>query len=501
MRFVLIALAATVALAPTAEAQERPPVAQGPKNAPGQAPAFAGQTRAPQSDAPANIAVEEVAAGLPHLWAMEFLPDGRILATAKAGAMHVIGADGTAGPALSGVPEVDARGQGGLLDVALSPDFAEDGRIFVSYAKPRGSGRNGTSVARARVVLDEAGGGALDEVEVIFRQTPAYAGNKHFGSRLAFGPDGALFVTTGERSDTPIRDQAQDTASGLGKVMRINADGSVPGDNPFAGDASAQPEIWSYGHRNLQSAVVTEAGELFTVEHGPRGGDELNKPQPGLNYGWPVITYGINYNGAPIGAGLTQQAGMEQPLYYWDPVIAPSGMAEYTGDLIPEWRGKLLVGGLVARPGAFTPGCEILEAHFRHGLRRPVEDEGDIGHRFLDIVGKAQPCAISSCSFRAKKTTVFPAKSVKSSGGRLETCASLSGGMVMRGRSRIMVLTSICRISVSFRPRSSPVPGLRRVILLTSVPSMVTGVERVTVGASGLVLAGAVSLVMAKCPR
>lgn len=350
MRFmfalVAAALPAVGALSPAAAAE--PPVEQGPKNAPDQVPAFPGQTRAPQSDNQPRIGVEQVADGLPHMWAMEFLPDGAMLLGAKEGALHILDPSGDLGPAIDGVPEVAARGQGGLLDVALSPDFAETGRIFASFSEPREGGANGTSVFTA--VLDREGGsGSLKDVAVILRQEPSYVGTKHFGSRIAFAPDGTLYVTTGERSDVPIRDQAQDTASGLGKIFRIAPDGSVPQDNPFVGDGAALPALWSYGHRNLQSAVVTEAGDLWTVEHGPRGGDELNRPEAGKNYGWPVITYGINYNGTPVDGGLTEKSGMEQPVYYWDPVIAPSGMAEYTADLIPEWQGALLVGGLVSR--------------------------------------------------------------------------------------------------------------------------------------------------------
>lgn len=352
MRTIALSLAAAVLAAGPAFAQSgeaRPPVQSARPNAPDQSPAFPGQTRAPQPAEAADVRAETVARGLPQLWAMEFLPDGRALVTAKRGDMHIIGADGAAGPPLSGVPEVAANGQGGLLDVALAPDFARSGMVYFSYAEPRGGGKNGTSVARARLETDGEGGGALRDVEVIFRQEPAYAGSKHFGSRLAFAPDGTLFVTVGERSDTPIRDQAQDISSGLGKVFRINPDGSVPDDNPFVGRGDAQPEIWSYGHRNLQSATIGPNGRLWTVEHGPRGGDELNRPEAGKNYGWPVITYGINYGGSPVGQGITAKDGMEQPVYYWDPVIAPSGMDVYAGDAIPEWQGALLVGGLQSR--------------------------------------------------------------------------------------------------------------------------------------------------------
>ena len=339
-------LAAAPALAQTSQAGSRPPVPMGPPNAPGQQPAFEGQTRAPQPAQPAKVTMETVADDLPRLWAMEFLPDGRMLVTAKAGDMHIVGPDGAAGDAIKGVPKVDSGGQGGLLDVALAPDFAESGTIFFSYAEPRDGGGNGTSVARARLVI-EGNSGALQDLQVIFRQTPAYDGDKHFGSRLAFDPEGRLFVAVGERSDTPIRDEAQDLASGLGKVFRINPDGSIPDGNPFAD--SAQPAIWSYGHRNVQSAVVDADGRLWLVEHGPRGGDELNRPEAGKNYGWPVITYGLTYGGRPVGQGITAKEGMEQPIYYWDPVIAPSGMAHYTADAIPEWKGALLIGGLVTQ--------------------------------------------------------------------------------------------------------------------------------------------------------
>lgn len=352
MRSIALPLAAALLWGGPALAQSnetRAPVQTAPPNAPNQSPAFPEQTRAPQPAEAANVETQTIASGLPQLWAMEFLPDGRVLVTAKRGAMHIVGADGTAGPPISGVPEVIDRGQGGLLDVALAPDFSQSGMIYFSFSEPRGGRENGTSVARARLETDDQGGGALTGTEVIFRQTPAYAGDKHFGSRLAFAPDGTLFVTVGERSDTPIRDQAQDISSGLGKIFRINPDGSVPNDNPFVGREGAQPEIWSYGHRNLQSATIDANGRLWTVEHGPRGGDELNRPQPGRNYGWPVITYGINYNGAPIGDGITSKDGMEQPIYYWDPVIAPSGMDVYDANAIPEWQGALLVGGLQSR--------------------------------------------------------------------------------------------------------------------------------------------------------
>ncbi len=346
---ILACLATTSAFAQSGnEAKTREPAEQAAPNARNQTPAFANQTRAPRPTEAVKTAVETVAQGLPQLWAMEFLPDGRMLVTTKKGAMHIVMPDKGAGAAIANVPEVDARGQGGLLDVAVAPDFAQSGLIYFSFSEPRENG-NGTSVARAKLVPDGNGSGALEDVTVIFRQTPTYDGNKHFGSRLAFAPDGALFVTVGERSDTPIRDQAQDVTSGLGKVFRINGDGSVPADNPFVGRSDAKGEIWSYGHRNLQSAAIDASGRLWTVEHGPKGGDELNRPEAGKNYGWPVITYGIDYSGKPIGKGITARDGMEQPVYFWDPVIGPSGMAFYEADAIPEWKGAILVGGLVSQ--------------------------------------------------------------------------------------------------------------------------------------------------------
>jgi len=316
-----------------------------PPNAPDQTPAFEGQTRAPEPVEPTAVTTEVVADALPQLWSMEFLPDGRMLVTAKAGAMHIINTDGTAGPELTGVPEVDADGQGGLLDVALAPGYETSGMIYFSFSEPR-EGGNGTSVASAKLVPDEAGGGALEDVKVIFQQMPTYDGDKHFGSRLVFGPEGELYVTVGERSDVEPRVQAQDITSGLGKVFRIDAAGAALADNPFVDEEGALPEIWSFGHRNMQAAALDGEGRLWTVEHGPKGGDELNRPEAGKNYGWPEVTYGEDYSGAPIGDGITQKAETEQPIYYWDPVIAPSGMAFYEGDEFPAWENTFLIGGL-----------------------------------------------------------------------------------------------------------------------------------------------------------
>lgn len=321
------------------------PVETSIPNAEDQTPAFAGQTRAPQPAEMPEVSVEPVASDLPQLWAMEFLPDGRMLVTAKDGPMHIVDDTGRVFE-VTGVPEVDADGQGGLLDVALSPDFAESGRVFFSFSEPR-EGGNGTSVASARLVVDDADGGTLEDVTVIFQQTPTYDGDKHFGSRLVFGTEGELYVTVGERSDREPRVQSQDLGSGLGKVFRLTATGEPFEGNPFAGQEGALPEIWSYGHRNMQSAALDDQGRLWTVEHGPLGGDELNRPEAGANYGWPEVTYGLEYSGDPVGEGVTQREPTLQPIYYWDPVIAPSGMAFYDGDVFPEWAGAALIGGLV----------------------------------------------------------------------------------------------------------------------------------------------------------
>ncbi|WP_127754438.1 PQQ-dependent sugar dehydrogenase [Devosia sp. 1566] len=337
----------TAALMPPVLAQAPTVQTQAP-NAPDQEPAFAQQTRAPLPENPTAVETEVVASDLPQLWAMEFLPDNRMLVTAKAGALHIISEDGEVSAPVEGVPSVDSEGQGGLLDVALAPDFESSGLIFFSFSEPR-EGGNGTSVAKARLVMNDDGGASLEDMEVIFQQMPTYDGTKHFGSRLVFGTDGSLFVTVGERSDVEPRVQAQDLGSGLGKIFRIDQNGDPLPDNPFVDVEGALPEIWSLGHRNMQSAALDGQGRLWAVEHGPKGGDELNRPEPGTNYGWPEVTYGIDYSGKPIGEGITQDAETSQPVYYWDPVIAPSGMAYYEGDEFPQWQGAFLVGGLVAQ--------------------------------------------------------------------------------------------------------------------------------------------------------
>jgi glucose/arabinose dehydrogenase len=299
----------------------------------------AAQQRYPSSAG--ELLVETVASGLEHPWGLAFLPDGRMLVTERPGRLRIVSSYGALSRPLTGVPNVAARGQGGLLDVALDPKFAENRLIYLSFSEPRVGG-NGTSVARGQL---NANGTGLENVAVIFRQIPAINSTLHFGSRLVFDRTGALFVTVGDRYSE--RDQAQNPGNHLGKIIRIRPEGGTPADNPKK--PGWQPEIWSIGHRNVQGAALhPDTGQLWTAEHGARGGDEVNTPKAGLNYGWPVITYGVDYSGAKIGEG-TAKPGMEQPLFYWDPSIAPSGAAFYTGSVWPAWRNSLFVGALAGQ--------------------------------------------------------------------------------------------------------------------------------------------------------
>ena len=296
--------------------------------------------RDPEFDsASGRLKLVTVAAGLDHPWSFAFLPDGRMLVTERPGRLRLVAPDGTLSGPIAGLPQVSTQGQGGLLDVALHPDFANTRLVFLSFAEPRESG-NATSVMRGRLSGDMA---RLEDVQVIFRQQPAYDGGAHFGSRLALDRTGALFVTTGDRLN--LRPLVQQTDNHIGKIIRITEDGGIPPDNPKP--EGWLPEIWSIGHRNLQGATIhPDTGQLWTVEHGAKGGDELNHPEAGKNYGWPVITYSREYSGAKVGEGLTGKPGMEQPVHYWTPSIAPSGMVFYTGDKYPQWQGDLFVGAL-----------------------------------------------------------------------------------------------------------------------------------------------------------
>ena len=306
--------------------------------------ASAEMTKAPQQRSQRPVVAETFAKGLVHPWGLAFLPDGRLLVTERPGRLRIVNQQGQVLPPVAGVPDVYASGQGGLLDVALAPDFASSQWVYLSYAEPRGGGRNGTSVARGKFVATPEAA-RLQETQVIFRQEPAYASSHHFGSRLVFMPDGSLFVTAGERFSQ--RDEAQNPSNHIGKLMRIEPDGAAYAGNPKR--PGWRPEVWSIGHRNVQAAALNPtSGKLWTVEHGARGGDEINIPEAGSNYGWPVISYGRNYDGSKIGVG-THKAGMEQPVYYWDPSIAPSGATFYTGALVPEWQGNLFVGALAGQ--------------------------------------------------------------------------------------------------------------------------------------------------------
>jgi glucose/arabinose dehydrogenase len=340
---LIFVLASTAVFAQAAAAQA--PADPRPANNPAQQPAFAGQTDAPEQKLGVAFDVVTVAEGLQNPWGMAFLPNGKMLVTERPGRLRVVSADGKLSEPVAGLPVVFARGQGGLLDVALDPAFAKSNLIYWSFAEPRENNENNTAVARGKFVDDPAAP-RVEDVQVIYHQTPSMNSPLHFGSRLVFGRDGTLFVTQGDRSIIPGRMQAQKLESGLGKIVRINTDGSIPKDNPFVGKEGVRPEIWSYGHRNVQAATLNPAtGELWEVEHGTRGGDEINIARKGKDYGWPTIAYGIEYQGGQITGGIQQQAGMEQPIYYWDPIIGPSGMTFYTGSLFPQWKGNLFVGG------------------------------------------------------------------------------------------------------------------------------------------------------------
>ena len=288
--------------------------------------------------------VETLASGLEKPWGIEVLPDDRLIITEQPGRLRIIEVDGTVGDEIAGTPTVDARGQGGLLDIALDPKFSENRLLYLTFAEPGRNQTNGTTAIRARLSNDDR---QLENVEVIFRQQPKVASTKHYGSRLVFDHDGFMFITTGERSDRPFRGQSQELGSLLGKVIRLKSDGTIPEDNPFPNASNARPEIWSYGHRNIQGAAIhPTSGQLWTIEHGPRGGDELNIPQAGKNYGWPVVSHGVNYDGSDVGIGKETAAGMVDPIHTWTPVIAPGGMAFYGNEQFPAWNGSLFIAGM-----------------------------------------------------------------------------------------------------------------------------------------------------------
>ncbi len=333
-------IAAEATNSPAASGQEEPP------NVPEFKPAFPEQTRAPVVRSRTELRVEEVAVGFDKPWALAFLPDGKMLVTEKpTGRLFVVTATGKRSAPVEGLPKVDGRDQGGLLDVALAPDFATTRLVYWTYYEPRESG-NGLALARGRFVEGERP--RLDGVNIVFRMQPTLDSTLHAGGRMVFAADGMLFVTLGDRSVLEGRRQARDLGSHFGKIVRIAPGGSVPKDNPFVDRKDARPEIWTLGHRNVLGAALDAQQRLWIVEMGPQGGDELNLIQRGKDYGWPTIGYGEEYTGKPIHSA-TQAPGLEQPVYFWDPVISPSSLVIYRGQLFPEWKGNFLIGGLSSK--------------------------------------------------------------------------------------------------------------------------------------------------------
>lgn len=340
-------------------------------------PAFAGQTRIGGVKTTTAYKVDKLAERIGRPWAITPMPDGRLLITDKRdGILQIFDGNGVLVKKITGLPAVDAGGQGGLLDVALDPSFSSNGMIYWSYSEKYGAG-NLMAVAKGK--LNEAAG-TVENVTVIFRATPALSGSTlHYGSRIVFDKDGHMFVSTGERSNMDGRVQAQKLSSGLGKIFKITTDGKPAPGNPFLNQSGVMPEIYSYGNRNVQSLDLHPVtGDLWECEFGPRGGDELNIIKPGKNYGWPVITYGIEYGGDKIGDAIQQKAGMEQPIYYWDPVLSPSGMAFYKSKAIPEWENNLFVGGLSSSHIARL----VIKDNKVVGEERLLADKGE---RFRDV--------------------------------------------------------------------------------------------------------------------
>lgn len=341
-------------------------------------PARPDQFRAELVTSEVTLAQDFIAEGLEHPWGIAVLPDGAgYLITERPGRLRHITRDGTVSAPIAGLPDVFAEGQGGLLDVALAPDFAESRRIYWTYAKRTSLLRRKSATAAAYGTLDPDLSQVREVVE-FFVQTPASFAPMHYGSRVVFDGTGHVFVTTGEHSTPEYRVYAQDLDKTYGKVVRLTLDGEVPADNPFVGQEGADSAIWSLGHRNIQGATMMD-GALWTIEHGPRGGDELNRPEPELNYGWPVVSYGVNYNGRAVGSGKASMEGMEEPVYFWDPVIAPAGMTVYDGAAFPDWQGDLLISSL-----------------FPGGLVRLEMEEGRVvaEERLLREVGRVRDVAV-----------------------------------------------------------------------------------------------------------
>ena len=367
----ILAATTTLAAAAAAQAQDADAFEYGERNT-DLMPAFAEQTRAPLEQSEVELETEVVVGGLEHPWGIAALPEGGYLVTERPGRLRHVSAEGELSDPIEGVPEVLDEEQGGLLDVALGPDFETDRLVYLTYAKPLGDGMSATAAARGTLSEDLA---SLEGVEDIFVQEPPSPTPMHYGSRIAFDGEGHVFITTGEHFTEEERVLAQELDATYGKVVRLNLDGSIPEDNPFVGQEGAIDAIWSYGHRNVQAIAIDDEGTVWTVEHGPQGGDELNPAEPGVNYGWPVVSYGEGYDGDPIGAGQAQQEGLEQPVYFWDPVIAPGGMALHSGEAFAEWNGDLLIGSL--NPGGVVR-VEIGEDGLVAAEERLLRDAGRV---------------------------------------------------------------------------------------------------------------------------
>lgn len=367
----------TVVVNDSTETQTLPPVETRAANTDYE-PAFEGQTRIAGVKTTTPYRVTEITDDLDAPWGIAVLPDNRLLITEKEGDMRIVNPEtGDIGDEINGIPDVDDRGQGGLLGITLAPDFESDRMVYWVFSE-RVSGGNHTAVAKGRLSEDEK---SIENATVIYRAKPTYDGDKHYGGRIIFDDDGNLFVSIGERSDQEPRVLAQDLSTSFGKIIRITTDGEAVSGNPFENEPNALPEIYSYGHRNPQGLDFhPETGDLWSNEFGPRGGDELNLIKPGLNYGWPVITYGIEYSGREIGnPPIQQKEGMEQPVYYWDPVLSPSGMTFYTASNIPEWKNNLFITGLNSSHIARI----VIEDNRVVGEERILDDKGQ---RFRDIV-------------------------------------------------------------------------------------------------------------------
>lgn len=340
-------------------------------------PAFEGQTRVAGVRTTTPWEATVLTDSLKRPWGMTVLPDGRLLITEKEGKLRIVTTTGEIGDPIAGVPAVDSEGQGGLLGIRVDPQFAENRMVYWVFSEKQGNKGNLTAVAKGRLSDDEK---SLENVKVIYRAIPYYKGRLHYGGRIIFDKDGNIFVSTGERSDLETRPKAQDLKTGLGKIVRIDRDGNAVKGNPFEGRSDALPEIYSYGHRNVQGlALHPVTGDLWETEFGPRGGDELNRIEAGKNYGWPIITYGLEYSGKKIGDSIQVKDGMEQPVYYWDPVLSPSGLTFYTGNRIPEWENSLFAGGLSSMHIARL----VIENNKVVGEERLLEEEKQ---RFRDVI-------------------------------------------------------------------------------------------------------------------